>query len=195
MKIMRHILIYLYLPFTMSHVWAQDPQVTASLQRGAKVFMNYCSGCHSLKYLRYNRMAEDLGLTTFDGQIDQDLLKSNLIFTQATIYDPIQIAMPAEDAKQWFGVVPPDLSLSARERGGQWLYNYLNSFYNDSSRPFGVNNLLIPNVAMPDMLEPLIGKRMLAPNNKIHSSSLQIIKQGDLSPQQANMSSDFYVFY
>lgn len=78
-----------------------------SLQRGAKMFMNYCSGCHSLKYMRYNRMAQDLGLTTFDGQIAEDLLKNNLIFTQANIYDPIQIAMSPEDAKQWFGMVPP----------------------------------------------------------------------------------------
>lgn len=93
-----------------------------SLQRGAKMFMNYCSGCHSLKYMRYNRMAQDLGLTTFDGQIAEDLLKNNLIFTQANIYDPIQIAMSPEDAKQWFGMVPPDLSLSARDRG---LFGYI----------------------------------------------------------------------
>ena len=114
-----------------------------SLQRGAQLFMNYCSGCHSLKYMRYNRMAEDLGLTTFDGQVDEDLLKNNLIFTQAVIYDPIQIAMLPEDAKQWFGMVPPDLSLSARDRGPQWLFNYLQGFYSDDSRPFGVNNIMI----------------------------------------------------
>lgn len=128
------------------------------LQRGARLFMNYCSGCHSLRYMRYNSMAKDLGLTTFDGQLDEDLLKNNLIFTQATIYDPVEISMPATDARQWFGVVPPDLSLVARKRGEQWLYTYLNSFYEDKSRPFGSNNLLIPNVAMPDVLSPLVGR-------------------------------------
>lgn len=128
------------------------------LQRGAKLFMNYCSGCHSLKYMRYNRMAMDLGLTTFDGQLDKDLLVNNLIFTHATIHDPIEISMPPVDARQWFGVIPPDLSLVARKRGEKWLYTYLNSFYEDKSRPFGSNNLLIPNVAMPDVLAPLTGR-------------------------------------
>lgn len=128
------------------------------LQRGAKLFMNYCSGCHSLRYMRYNRMAKDLGLTTFDGQLDEELLVNNLIFTKATIYDPVEISMPASDAREWFGVVPPDLSLVARKRGEKWLYTYLNSFYEDKSRPFGSNNLLIPNVAMPDVLSPLVGR-------------------------------------
>ncbi|KTC91933.1 cytochrome c1 [Legionella cincinnatiensis] len=130
----------------------------ASLQRGAKLFMNYCSGCHSLKYLRYNRMAKGLGLMRFAGQIDEDLLKNNLIFTQATIHDPIQIAMPPEDAKQWFGIVPPDLSLIVRAKGAKWLYNYLSSFYKDDSRPFGTNNYLVPDVAMPNILDTLHDK-------------------------------------
>ncbi len=127
----------------------------AALQRGAKLFMNYCSGCHSLRYLRYNRMAHDLGLTTFDGSIDADLLKSNLIFTQATIHDPIQISMPEVDARQWFGRLPPDLSLTARERGVSWVYTFLNSFYADSTRSFGANNRLVPNVGMPNVIVPL----------------------------------------
>lgn len=130
----------------------------AQLQRGAKFFMNYCSGCHSLRYLRYNRLARDLGLTTFDGVLDKELLVNNLIFTKATIYDPIEISMAAEDARQWFGIVPPDLSLTARERGADWIYTYLKSFYTDKTRPFGANNLLVPDVAMPNILEPLIGQ-------------------------------------
>lgn len=151
-----------------------------SLQRGAKMFMNYCSGCHSLKYMRYNRMAQDLGLTTFDGQIAEDLLKNNLIFTQANIYDPIQIAMSPEDAKQWFGMVPPDLSLSARDRGPVWIYNYLKSFYSDPSRPFGANNLLMPDVAMPNVLEPLIGKVILVKDKNSHANSLLVVKRGEM---------------
>lgn len=154
------------------------------LQRGARLFMNYCSGCHSLKYLRYNDMAEHLGLTTFDGQIDQDILKSNLIFTKSTIYDPINIAMPPEDAKQWFGVVPPDLSLTARSRGAAWIYTYLKSFYQDKSRPFGTNNLLIPNVAMPNILEPLLGNTILVENKGNHASYLLVLKPGEMQASQ-----------
>lgn len=155
------------------------------LQRGAKLFMNYCSGCHSLKYMRYSQMAGDLGLINIEGQVDNNLL-NNLIFTKATMYDPIHIAMSLEDAKQWFRVVPPDLSLSARERGAVWLYNYLKSFYNDNTRPFGVNNLLVPNVAMPNVLEPLIGQMVLVSNNESHLSYLLLVKQGEISPTQAD---------
>ena len=105
----------------------------AVLQRGARLYMNYCSGCHSLKFMRYNLMANDIGLTTFDGQLDEALLKNNLIFSKATLYDPIEIALLPEDAKQWFGVVPPDLSLMTREKGAEWLYTYLSNFYRDDS--------------------------------------------------------------
>ncbi|WP_425411912.1 cytochrome c1 [Legionella massiliensis] len=132
-----------------------DPHNQAKLQRGAKLFMNYCSGCHSLRHLRYSTLAKDLGLTDFTGQIDRDLLQSNLIFTSAKIEDPIAISMPATDAREWFGIVPPDLTLSARERGGEWIYRYLKAFYADSSRPFGANNSLTPETAMPNVLYPL----------------------------------------
>lgn len=128
-----------------------------TLQRGARMYMNYCSGCHSLKYMRYNRMAKDLGLIKFDGALDVPLLQNNLIFTEAKPYDPIAISLPEEDARQWFGKVPPDLSLKARERGSAWIYTYLKSFYVDKSRPFGANNALYPDVAMPDVLAPLRG--------------------------------------
>lgn len=161
-------------------------QNKASLQRGAKLFMNYCSGCHSLKYLRYNRMAVDLGLMTHDGQLDEGLLKNNLIFTQATIYDPIEVAIPPEDAKQWFGIVPPDLSLTARDRGALWLYTYLKSFYSDNLQAFGTNNLLFPEVAMPNILEPLIGKTVLMHNKGDDKPYLQLIGQGEMSPAQLN---------
>jgi ubiquinol-cytochrome c reductase cytochrome c1 subunit len=138
----------------------------ASLQRGASIFMNYCSGCHSLKYLRYSRIAKDLGLTTFEGDIDTDLLINNLIFSKVSIYEPIEIAMPREDARQWFGTLPPDLSLTGRVRGADWIYTYLKSFYKDSSRPFGVNNLLIPGVAMPNVLAPLEGEQIAVKTKK-----------------------------
>ncbi len=134
----------------------------ASLQRGAALFINYCSGCHSLNYLSYKQMAQDL-------EIPVSLLKKNLIFTQSKVTDPIRVALEPEDAKQWFGLMPPDLSLSARQRGRAWLYRYLTGFYQDDTRPFGVNNSLIPNVAMPDVLESLRKKSLL---NNPHQSYL-----------------------
>lgn len=157
------------------------------IQRGAKLFMNYCSGCHSLRYLRYSRMGKDLGLTTFDGQLDENLLFNNLIFTSAKINDPIQISMPASDARQWFGIVPPDLSLTARVRGASWIYTYLKSFYADNTRPFGANNLLVPDVAMPNVLEPLIGyvvgvREQQDPKSPI--SHLVLVRKGEMTQQE-----------
>lgn len=140
----------------LSHTITVNVDDKAQLQRGAKLFMNYCSGCHSLKYMRYSRMAQDLGLVTSNGRIDEDLLQKNLVFTDSSTTETIQVAMPLEDAKKWFGVSPPDLSLTAREKGTGWVYTYLMGFYTDKSRPFGVNNQVIPNVAMPNCLEPLI---------------------------------------
>ena len=122
----------------------------ASLQRGAALYMNYCSGCHSLKYLRYSRMATDLGLS-------EDEVMNSLNFTGAKFGDPIQVAMPADRAKEWFGNQPPDLSLVARSRGEDWLFTYLKSFYLDESRPLGWNNTVFPNVSMPNPLWELQG--------------------------------------
>ncbi len=159
----------------------------AKIQRGAKLFMNYCSGCHSLRYMRYNRMAKDLGLTTFDGALDKDLLVNNLIFTSAAVYDPIYISMPATDARQWFGITPPDLSLSARERGPEWIYTYLKSFYADDTRPFGANNLLVPEVAMPNVLAPLAGKVIAvreADPKKSTISHLVLVENGEMNQRQ-----------
>lgn len=122
----------------------------ASLQRGAKYFVNYCLSCHSAKYQRYNRTARDLGLT-------EDEVKENLMFTTDKIGETMNIAMDPEDANTWFGVAPPDLSVTARSRGVDWLYTYLRSFYIDESRPFGVNNVVFPDVGMPHVLWQLQG--------------------------------------
>ncbi|MFW2534511.1 MULTISPECIES: cytochrome c1 [Legionella] len=159
----------------------------AKIQRGAKLFMNYCSGCHSLRYMRYSRMAKDLGLTTFDGELDKDLLVNNLIFTSATVHDPIHISMPAADSRQWFGITPPDLSLSARERGPEWIYTYLKSFYADDSRPFGANNLLVPEVAMPNVLAPLAGKVIAVREGDPKTSTIShlvLVENGEINQQQ-----------
>jgi ubiquinol-cytochrome c reductase cytochrome c1 subunit len=119
-----------------------------SLQRGARNFMNYCSGCHSLKYLRYNRLATDLKIP------DSDMGK--LMFTSDKIFEGINSAMPPA-AEGWFGKQPPDLSLIARARGVDYLYSYLKGFYIDKTRIWGVNNLYLPNASMPHVLFELQG--------------------------------------
>jgi len=127
-----------------------DPGNKESLQRGAKVFVNYCMSCHSAKYQRYNRMARDLG-------IREDDVIENLMFTGEKIGDHMDVAMTKADGKAYFGAAPPDLTLVARVRGVDWLYSYLRSFYLDGSRPFGVNNLVFPNVGMPHVMWELQG--------------------------------------
>ena len=122
----------------------------ASLQRGAATFMNYCAGCHSTQYQRYNRVAADIG-------IPEELMRENLVFTGAKIGDLMKSAMSEKDAARWFGAPPPDLTLVARVRGADWIHTYLRSFYVDETRPFGVNNAVFPSVGMPHVLEPLQG--------------------------------------
>ena len=124
----------------------------ASLQRGAKLFMNYCSGCHSLQHLRYSRMAEDLGLS-------EEEVMENLNFTGAAFGDHIMSSMPADQAAEWFGVAPPDLSLTVRSKlgGPDWVYTFLMSFYQDDSSALGWNNTWFPDVSMPNVLWELQG--------------------------------------
>jgi ubiquinol-cytochrome c reductase cytochrome c1 subunit len=122
----------------------------ASLQRGAANFVNYCLGCHSAKYVRYNRVGADLG-------ISEAQLIDNLMFTGERPHDTMRIGINPDQAKRWFGVVPPDLSLIARARGTDYLYTFLRSFYADPSRPTGVNNIVLPGTAMPHVLAKLQG--------------------------------------
>jgi len=132
--------------------WHADNEVAdvASLQRGARNFANYCQGCHSLKYLRYQRLGTDL-------KIPPAVLNSNLVPPGANQLDYIETPMPSTDAVNWFGKVPPDLSLTARYRGVDYIYRYLKTFYADPSSPNGSNNLQLPNPAMPDVLSDLEG--------------------------------------
>ena len=122
----------------------------ASLQRGARNFINYCAGCHSAQYVRYNRLGQDL-------QISERQLIDNLMFAAQKPTETITVAMEPDDAKRWFGVTPPDLSLIARNRGTDYLYSFLRGFYLDPSRPTGVNNIMLPNAAMPHVLWQLQG--------------------------------------
>ncbi|MEY3287813.1 MAG: hypothetical protein RLZZ419_55, partial [Pseudomonadota bacterium] len=123
-----------------------------SLQRGAQHFVTYCLGCHSAKHMRYLRFALDVG-------VDQKKMLKDIAPEGASIYDQLHSAMNKHDAEKWFGVQPPDLSLIARSRGADWLYSYLKSYYSDTSRPFGVNNLVYPDTAMPNPLWQLQGEQ------------------------------------
>jgi len=136
----------------------------ASQQRGARTFVNYCLNCHTAKYMRYNRLT-DLGLT--DAQI-----RDNLMFTTDRIGDTMTVAMRPADAKAWFGVAPPDLTVEARVRGADWLYNYFLGFYRDETTPSGWNNVVFPNVAMPHVLAELAGtNRLVTTEYKDHEQA------------------------
>ena len=157
----------------------------ASLQRGAAKFLKYCLGCHSAKYVRYNRMAADIGIT------EQQLI-DNLMFTGDRPYDTMRIGMNPDDARRWFGVVPPDLSLVGRSRGADYLYTFLRSFYADPSRATGTNNIVLPGTAMPHVLWELQGVQEAvwegqvdaAGNAQKHFKEFKLATPGKLTPEQ-----------
>lgn len=120
----------------------------ASLQSGAQLYVNYCIGCHSLEFMRYNRLAEDL-------ELSEEMVMNNLMFTDAKFPDPMTNAMTVEAGKAYFGKAPPDLSLIGRSRGADWIYNYLLKFYRDDNGAW--NNTILENAAMPHVLWPLQG--------------------------------------
>ena len=146
----------------------------ASLQRGARTFVNNCLNCHSANYMRYNRL-KDIGLT--EAQI-----KDNLLFAGEKVGDTMKVAMNSKDAKKWFGVAPPDLSVEVRARGADWVYAYLRGFYRDSTTPTGWNNTVYDKVAMPHVLYELQGEKIL--NHETHQ--LELVKPGKLSPEEYN---------
>ena len=145
-----------------------DVANTASLQRGARNFVNYCQGCHSAKYVRYNQLARDLGMT------EQQVI-DNLMFGAARPTDTMDIAMRPADAERWFGIAPPDLSLLARSKGPDYIYNFLRSFYLDPARPTGVNNLMLPNAAMPHVLWELQGLQKAVYENEKHDDATLLV--------------------
>ncbi|MEC9340984.1 MAG: cytochrome c1 [Pseudomonadota bacterium] len=144
----------------------------ASLQRGAATFFNYCASCHSLQFMRYGRIGEDLGLT--EAQI-----KASFLPPDAKVGDQMSVAMTQQDGADWFGVAPPDLSLTARARGESWLYGYLKGFYVDPARPWGVNNTQFPDVSMPHVLAHLQGMQRMNSHGELHLEA-----PGDLDEAQ-----------
>jgi ubiquinol-cytochrome c reductase cytochrome c1 subunit len=127
-----------------------DPGNISSLQRGASNFMNYCSGCHSAQYVRFNTIGKYLGLS------EEDLV-DNLMFNAEKTYETIQSSMPADDAARWYGISPPDMSLMARAKGADYIYTFLKGFYLDAESPTGVDNTVLEGTAMPHVLWELQG--------------------------------------
>jgi ubiquinol-cytochrome c reductase cytochrome c1 subunit len=167
--------------------WSADNEVdnTASLQRGARNFMNYCAGCHSLKYMRYSRMGEDLG-------ISEPVLRETLIHGDAKPADYIKAPMPAADAEAWFGKAPPDLSVITRARGTDYVYRFLKTFYLDPDKQTGVNNLQLAGTAMPHVLADLEGvKKALFKTGAGEGGAaekvfegFEVVAPGKLSPEE-----------
>jgi ubiquinol-cytochrome c reductase cytochrome c1 subunit len=154
----------------------------AELQRGARLFMNYCVGCHSLKYMRYKQMAKGLGLT-------KKQVMDNLNFTGAKYQEPIVSAMPVSFAQKVFGKAPPDLSLEVKLKGADWIAAYLKSFYLDPKSSTGWNNTVVPNVAMPFPLWQLQGEQVavMTPAKKGDPATVQKLKlanPGSMTPAQ-----------
>jgi len=152
-----------------------------SLQRGFKYFVNYCLSCHSAKYQRFERTANDLGLTVED-------VKQNLMFTTGKIGSTMDIALNAEEATGYFGVTPPDLSVITRARGSDYIYTYLRSFYLDDSKPTGVNNVVFPDVGMPHVLWELQGWQEARfkkdEHGHMHFEKFELVKPGSMSTEE-----------
>ncbi len=156
-----------------------------SLQRGARLFMNYCLSCHSASYMRYNRLGQDLG-------ISEELVEKNLLFATDKVGDLMSAVMPKADARAWFGTAPPDLTLEARARGPEWIYTYLRSFYRDDKSPSGWNNTVFPNVAMPHVLYEWQGSQraVFKKNDKgmAHFEKFEVEKPGTMPPKEFDQS-------
>lgn len=157
----------------------------ASLQRGARNFVNYCLGCHSAKYVRYNRVAADIGLT------EQQMIE-NLLFSGESPHSTMTTALPADDARKWFGVAPPDLSLITRSKGTDYVYTFLKSFYADPAKGSGVNNLALPGTAMPHVLWELQGTQEAVweghtdaqGNVQKHFKEFKLAAPGKMTPEE-----------
>ena len=151
----------------------------ASLQRGAKYYVNYCSGCHSLKYMRMSTLAEDL-------DIDEAIFSKNLLFNNKKIGETMTISMNEKDAIEWFNAVPPDLSLTARSKGADYIYSKLNTYYEDDLTATGYNNIALPNTSMPNVLANLQGEQKVIVDSNNYPIELEKISNGSLSDVEYN---------
>jgi ubiquinol-cytochrome c reductase cytochrome c1 subunit len=158
-----------------------DPGNINSLQRGARNFMNYCAGCHSAKYVRFNTLGRDL-------ELSEDQLIENLMFNAEQTFDTIQASMPLDDAARWFGQPPPDMSLMARARGTDYVYNYLRGFYLDPDSPTGVDNRVLEGTSMPNVLWELQGYQKAIFSEDEHGIEVferfEQVTEGSISAQE-----------
>lgn len=154
-----------------------DPNNQASLQRGAQLYVNYCLGCHALSYQRYGRMGKDLGMT-------DELVKDHLLFAGDKVGETMRIAMPKRPASKWFGQVPPDLTLIAREKGVDYLYTYLRTFYVDKSKATGMNNVAFPDASMPWVMWEMQGLREPVRDEAGKITSYKQLTKGTHSPEE-----------
>ena len=154
-----------------------------AMQRGAGYFINYCQGCHSLKFMRVNRVARDLG-------IPEEVAKAEMLIGTDKVGDPMMSNIDPEQAEAWFGVAPPDLSLTSRLRGDDWIYNYLISFYRDPSAPSGWNNTIFENAAMPHVLANLQGVQEL--DHETHE--LKLVSKGSKADEYDQIARDITAF-
>lgn len=152
-----------------------DVRNVASLQRGARLYMNFCLGCHSAQFMRWNRIAQDLQLT-------EEQVMTNLMFTGESIHDTMQIAMPAADSEVWFGKVPPDLSLIARARGTDYLYTFLRTFYVDENG--NSNNKVLEMTSMPNVLWELQGLQRAVYDENGDWTGFERFREGSMTPEQ-----------
>lgn len=156
-----------------------------SIKRGANLFSRYCLSCHSAAFMRYSRIAEDMGMT--DEEVAEQLIR-----TGAKVGDTMNVTMDEDDARRWFGNAPPDLSVVSRARGTDWLYTYLRSFYRDETRPWGVNNTVFKDVAMPHVLWELQGLQQAVTKTVVDEEGLKqevitgfkLVEKGKLNPEQ-----------
>lgn len=196
----KNIFVFLYTILFSSLVLASDGHIKldkanvnvkdyASLQRGAKIYMNTCATCHSLKYVRYKEMAKQIEMVDSSGDLLVDVVKDGLMHSGGKITDNILSAISKDDGEQWFGKSPPDLSLVARCRGVDWIYTYLRTFYKDDSKLWGVNNITYPDVAMPHVLLNYQGLKGIS-NSNTHESNhinLKLIRQGSLNEKEYDL--------
>lgn len=161
-----------------------DPGNIASLQRGARNFMNYCSGCHSAKYVRFKTIGKVLELS------DEQLIE-NLMFNAEKTFETINTTMPAAAAERWFGKAPPDLSLMARARGADYVYSFLKGFYLDPDSPTGVNNTVLAGTSMPHVLWELQGYQegVFSEHTEAGATShafegFELVMDGSMSPEE-----------
>lgn len=162
-----------------------DPENIASLQRGARNFMNYCSGCHSAQYVRYKTIGKYL-------ELSEDQLIDNLMFNAANTFETINVAMPADSAERWFGKTPPDLSLRARAKGADYIYSFLKGFYVDTNSPTGVDNIVLSGTSMPHILWELQGFQAAIYSENIVDSVTSLEFEGFEQVTAGSMNAEEY---